>query len=94
MGPFDTVEAKSMSQTFSFKACKVANDKISSEDPRKFVLHNRRFFDTSKTAENSSNWLKIPEDKLKGSVIKRQFRRCLTKQRSNPFSILPTIIII
>ena len=27
-----------------------------------------------------------------GSIIKRQFRRCLTKPRSKVFSILPTII--
>ena len=27
-----------------------------------------------------------------GSVIKRQFRRCLTKPRSKPFSVLPAII--
>ena len=27
-----------------------------------------------------------------GSVVKRQFRRCLTKPHSKPFSILPTII--
>ena len=27
-----------------------------------------------------------------GSVTKRQFRRCLTKPRSKPFSILPTVI--
>ena len=27
-----------------------------------------------------------------GSIIKRQFRCCLTKPRSKPFSILPTVI--
>ena len=27
-----------------------------------------------------------------GSVIKRQFKQCLTKPRSKPFSILPTVI--
>ena len=30
--------------------------------------------------------------KHNGSVIKRQFRLCLTKPRSKPFPILPTII--